>query len=156
MLILLTSVCSSGCVKHAEPNPEYKDRLYLEFVNESKNAQKNIEDTKKIVEAEMASSEKAPAQIGMKKAFIARADHAQNVLESYRQQEKYWKIRAEDRLGYVRRENLKAFNAGKEFNDQKEFEQYQLEKRLRQARRKAVKKPESEPEKPAKTAEKAE
>ncbi|HVK60828.1 MAG TPA: hypothetical protein VM432_04725 [Bdellovibrionales bacterium] len=52
-----------------------------------------------------------------------------------RQEAEYYKVRAEQRLIFARREYLKAFNEGREWPDPAEYEEYQKMKKLREGSR---------------------
>lgn len=120
-----------GCEKK-DPNPELKDMIYQDMISQRAEAEKIIKDTEaKIIEILKSTANAAP-QTGMKQK-ADRQIHELNKLKSrLAQQSMYWKIRIYERMKFVRLKSNKEKTAYK--SDEKEWEKYQSEKKLRLAK----------------------
>ncbi|MFN7906369.1 MAG: hypothetical protein ACK5P5_14405 [Pseudobdellovibrionaceae bacterium] len=129
----LILVLCAGCNKK-EPNPELKDRIYLDMKSELSNAEAQvIEYEKKVAEMakEMAA---AKPQTGEFKKYQKYFFRDQNSLSKYKQQITYWKIRIAQRKTAVQSEYSKAFESNQEWPNQKEYQEYFYRKKLRLAK----------------------
>ena len=123
----------AGC-NRPEATPELRDPIYQDIQAELNATQSKIADTESQLEGYRAQLDKVVPQNGQYKYFEKHVFETQKFVEKFKQQKKFWTVRLESRRNVVRRSYLKGFKSGKPWDPTKEFEAYQAEKRLRQAR----------------------
>ena len=133
LLILFLPLLLLSCNK-PDPQPELLDPIYLEFKTQHDMAKRAIIDIQAALDGKKIDLEKVKPQTGQIKYAQKRFWEAQKTLDLLTQQEKYWSVRIHERESFAKDEYLKAFKAGKPWPDPKEFQEYESEKRLREAR----------------------
>lgn len=133
ILLLFVALTFVGC-NSPDPHPELKDSIYQDMAQQKDQTSKDLEAAIKKLEGHKAELKKVVPQTGQIKFIEKRIWETQTLIDSFKQQQKYWVIRLDQRRDYVRRKSLEAFNEGKPWSDPKEFEAYQTEKRLRLAK----------------------
>lgn len=129
LLLLFLTILSVACNK-PDPNPELRDGIYLDFKAQLAEAQKNLAGAQKTLEEHKVTLEKVKPQTGQIKYAQKRYWDAQRQIDKYQQQEKYWRIRIQERERFAKKDYLKAFRQGKTWPDPKEYEEYMVQKRL--------------------------
>ncbi len=122
-----------GCSKH-NPNPELLDPIYLDLKGRVGDLEKDVssfqaavsEEEENLVRVEPRTKDQALAKKRLREAKIKLARAEQNF--------KYYKIRLERRKFEARVAYEKAFSEDKAWPNPKEFEAYQANKQLRQAK----------------------
>lgn len=133
LLLLFLPPLLLACNK-PEANPEARDPLYQELQSQKSLVTKLIADTQKKLEEKKTELNSVKPQTGQIKYAQKRLWETQRALDTLIQQEKYWTLRISEREKVARTDYLKAFREGKPWPDPKEFEEYSVEKRLREAK----------------------
>ncbi len=133
LLILLLPFLLFSCNK-PDPQPELLDPIYMEFKTQHDMAKRAIIDIQAVIDEKKVDLDRVKPQTGQIKYAQKRYWEAQKTLDLLVQQEKYWGVRIQERLSFAQVEYLKAFKARKPWPDPKEFQEYESEKRLREAR----------------------
>lgn len=131
---VLLSICMLGC-KSPNPNPETLDPIYADLLKESEAASKETESLKGEIEKLEQEIPAFEARDPGKKRAERELYQKEHLAELSSQRALFYKIQADMRLKYARREYLKAFNADKPWPNPKEYEEYLENKKLRSASR---------------------
>lgn len=131
--ILFVCLFLAACSK-PDPQPELKDRIYLDMKSELDISEKALAEVQKTLAEHQAALGKVVPQTGQIRYAQKRVWEAEAATSKIEQQKKYWIIRMDDRKMYVRKKSLESFHKGQEWDDPKEWEAYDTEKRLRRAK----------------------
>ncbi len=134
LFILLTSLLIMGC-KSREKEPELRDPIYLDLLQEYSKHSSKIQTLEKQVIETQKDVEMMPARSVDKKIKSKQLMALKDSIRMLKESELYFKIRAEQRKAYARRDYNIAFDKGEEWPDPKEFEAYKLNKSLNAASR---------------------
>lgn len=118
-----------GCKKD-DPNPELKDKIYLDLVNQEAIELKKIEDSVAKIQEILKSLEKSKPQTGDIKRNTIKLHDFENVKIKQQQQLKMWRILKFERLKYVRKSRLALDEDTWNKTSEHEFEKYYAEKKL--------------------------
>jgi hypothetical protein len=134
-LVIVFGLLSLTACRQLDEHPELKDPIYADlrtkpdaFREKAKGQREKIADLKK----DLAKMEPRDPN---RKRTIKEIYDLERGLVFIDQEAEYYDVRAQQRLDYVRKAYLEAFNAGKDWPDPAEFEEYQKRKRLREAPR---------------------
>lgn len=130
IILLLIFFFSLGCTKR-DPQPHLKDPIYRDLSSEHSRHQKMVEEQLKEVsklEAELASTEVRTID---KRIKLRDLQTAKERLGRLKEGAEYYRIRADLRKVYAKRDYNRAFDEGAVWPDPKELEAYQTNKRLR-------------------------
>lgn len=120
-----------GC-EQRDPKPELKDKIYQDMLAQQGEADRIMKEMEaKIVEVKKAG-DGARIHTGMKEKAERQAIEFGKTRDKMAQQISYWKIRSFERLKYVR--SLAGKKNEPYLPDPMEWDKYQSEKRLRQAK----------------------
>jgi hypothetical protein len=128
------SLGAIGCNKPL-PNPELKDPIYLDLVGSIEEKTAIAEDKRNLLKSSYIELEKAkskPSEYIEKKNQYFKALEDVAVAE---QNLRFYQIRAESRLIWIRNEYLESFKAGKEYSFGQSFDHYQKNKELQNSNR---------------------
>ncbi len=131
--LLILSIISS--CKGADPNPELKDKIYQDLRSELDIAKRNTQG--EVAQLEKVSQElkEVVPQSGILKHAAGRVFASQNQLDVYRQQEKYFEVKLEQRRIYVQKRYLESLlPAGRPWPDPAEEQEYEIRLKLRRAK----------------------
>lgn len=133
LLVFFFLFFSVGCDK-PEPEPEKKDPIYQDLLSELSLAEKNIAEMEKQLAEHRTTLEKVVPQTGQIRFAQKRLFETEKTLELFKQQKKYWTLRAESRRDYIRKASYEAFIKKSKLDTSAEYQEYLAEKRLRRAR----------------------
>lgn len=131
--VLLLSI-AVACNK-PEPNPENQDKIYLDLQTELAETQKKATETESSLSDYKVKLKDVVPQTGQIHYIRKRVFESEKQLDKLNQQIKYWTLRLDSRKEFVRRKSLEAFYKGEKWSDEKEFEEYETQKRMFHARR---------------------
>jgi hypothetical protein len=133
-LLYVFAAFSSGC-KHEDPTPETSDSIFKDLLSELEIAKKNtLEES-----AQQASAIKdlnaAVPQTGQRGGAQRKVFLSQSQWDVYRQQEKYFEVKLEERRIYVRKRYLESLLPnGRPWPAPEEDAEYALKLKLRRAK----------------------
>jgi hypothetical protein len=134
LVIVCGLLILAGC-KQADPNPELHDPIFIDLKAKPEAfKQKAEEQKKKIEELKKKVAGMTPRDPDQKRSKIQIYD-MERALVNIEQTATYYDIRVQQRLEFDRKAYAEAFNAGKEWPDPAEFEEYQSVKKLRESPR---------------------
>ncbi|MBN8535624.1 MAG: hypothetical protein J0M15_01105 [Deltaproteobacteria bacterium] len=128
-MILFFLMFLLGCKKD-DPNPELKDKIYLDLVNQEAIELKKIEDSVAKIQEILKSLEKSKPQTGDIKRNTIKLHDFENIKIKQQQQLKMWRILKFERLKYVRKSRLALDEDSWNKTSEHEFEKYYAEKKL--------------------------
>ena len=121
--------------RQPDANPELRDPIYADMFNKpDAYATKAKEQKEKIADLKKDLSKMEPRDPARKRTQKEIYD-LERGLVAIEQEAKYYEIRLEQRRKYARKAYMEAFNAGKDWPEPAEFEEYQKRKRLRETPR---------------------
>jgi len=129
-ILFLLAAC-----KRMDPNPELIDPVYQDFVRLQKVYEKVAEEAIKsaaVAQTDYEKSEPRTLDIKIQEKNLNKA--SLNHREA-QQRAEYYRVRAELRKAYARRDYKIAFQEGRAWPDPKEFEAYKVNKGLQEADR---------------------
>lgn len=129
ILIVFFMIISLGCKKD-DPNPELKDKIYLDLVNQEALELKKIEDSAAKIQEILKSLEKSKPQTGDIKRNNIKLHDFEKIKMKQQQQLKMWRILKFERLQYVRKKRLALGEDSWNKTSELEFEKYHAEKKL--------------------------
>lgn len=134
--ILLVSLLglAAGCTR-MDPNPEIMDPIYQSFVKEQRNYEKLVEEGEKALATAKAELELGEVRTLDKKIQQSTYNKAVRALQQAKEMATYYKVRADLRKAYGRKEYKIAFQKGEKWPNPSEVYTYQLNKELRDAPR---------------------
>jgi hypothetical protein len=124
----------TGCDK-PNPEPEKLDPIYSELEKEAANVENEMKKAEKDLEGFEKDAKAVVPQTGQRKYAEKRVFEAKDKLEKLSQQKKYWEIKLESRKNWDRSHYLSAYNKKETWPDPKEFEEYQIQRKLELAPR---------------------
>lgn len=134
ILLLVFSVYTAGC-KHEDPTPELSDKIFKDLQSELDIAKKNTEveiDQQAKVSQELHG---AVPQTGQRGIMQRRVFDSAGQLDVYRQHEKYFEVKLEERRIYVRKRYLESLLPnGRAWPAPDEDAEYALKLKLRRAK----------------------
>ncbi|MCB0394287.1 MAG: hypothetical protein KDD25_06995 [Bdellovibrionales bacterium] len=126
---------ATGC-RSFDPNPELQDPIYKDLTTIMSDKKRIVEDRERHLELSMEEMRKArhkPAEYSEKRNTYLKAI---DDLARARQEQKFFEIRAESRMIWIRKEYYKAFKAGEDYVfGGKNYEYYLQNKELQDAPR---------------------
>lgn len=150
LLILTVLFFCAGCNKPLT-TPEELDPIYKELSAEAANFEKTVEEQEKKVEEYKVNFKDIVPQTGQTRKVYAEFFRLQSELDSMKQKSEYLKLAAKSRKYTARNSYIKAFEAGQTWPDPKEYENYNMNKRISSVNRDWRKRyPASSNEKPKK------
>ena len=135
LLILTTLFVQLGC-KSPEENPHLLDPIYTDFIKEQANYENRIKAELKSLEVskkELAETEPRSLDRKIKQSEVNKT---QNILRKLEQRKEYYRIKAELRRAYGKKEYLKAFEKGEAWPKPEDVRAYRVNKQIRQTPRK--------------------
>jgi len=129
VLMLLLLIIIVGCNK-PNPNPELADEIYSDLKASAGNAAKDVEAEEKKLEGFKKDLDNAVPQTGEIKFAQKRYFESEQRLQKFEQVQKYFELKAQDRLEYTRKQYAKAFRAGKTWPTEEEIQSYKKYKLL--------------------------
>lgn len=134
--LLLTLICVLGLsCKQENPTPELSDKIYKDLQMELDLAKKNTELEVSQQNKMIRELEGAAPQTGQRKFAEKRVFDSANQLTIYRQQEKYFEVKLEERRIYVRKRYLESLlPSGRPWPSPEEEAEYALRLKLRRAK----------------------
>ncbi len=129
---LILFLALAACEKPLE-HPETTDPIYNDLLAEVSAAESAATKTEKELEDFKKEAEKVAPQTGQIKFAEKRVYETQAKLDKIKQMVEYWKIRAESRKHWARKKYLAAYKKKEHWPDPKEYEEYQLQRKLEQA-----------------------
>lgn len=120
-----------GC-EHKDPKPELKDKIYQDMLAQQSEANRIIADLESKIADLAKTGAEAKINTGIKEKTARQIADLKKTKDKMIQQVSYWKIRSFERLKYVRLLASKKNEAYVPSPD--EWDKYQAEKRLRQAK----------------------
>lgn len=132
-LTLILTVIVSCDKPNAEP--ERLDPVYFELEKEASAVEAEIKKAEKDLESFEKDAKLVVPQTGQRKFAEKRVFESRNKLERLEQLKKYWELKLESRKKWDREHYLKAYNKKEPWPDPKEFEEYQIQRKLEQAPR---------------------
>lgn len=133
-ILICVSMAMLAC-NHEDPNPELRDPIYQDFAKQRAAYEKAVEDGQKTLETAIKGLESTEARTLDRKISNRAVEKAKDAITLATQKAEYYKIRAELRKAYGRREYKIAFKEGKPWPDPAEFEAYKVNKALVEADR---------------------
>ena len=133
-LLILFTIYTVGC-KHEDPTPELSDKVFKDLQAELDIAKKNTEV--EITQQDKVSNElkEAIPQTGQRGTMQRRVFASAGQLDVYRQQEKYFEVKLEERRIYVRKRYLESLLPnGRAWPAPDEDAEYSLKLKLRRAK----------------------
>lgn len=134
ILLLVLCVLAISCKKE-DPTPELSDKIFKDLQSELEIAKKNTqnEESQQIKVAQELGH--VIPQTGQRKFAEKRVFDSQNQLSTYRQQEKYFEVKLEERRIYVRKRYLESLlPRGRPWPAPEEDAEYELRLKLRRAK----------------------
>lgn len=133
-IVTLAAVCIviSGC-RREDPQPELSDYIYIDLKNEVQAGERNVEEfKKKLASAEESFRISAARTIDRRTAKDEITKYT-DALNRASEQLEYYKIRLSRRYAETRYNYRVAFREGRAWPPEKEFEYYQVQKKLANA-----------------------
>ena len=124
----------SACNK-PDPAPELKDPIYSDLTASLAATTQALEAEKKALEEHQKALKEVVPQTGQIKYAQKRVNESQERITKLEQEKQYLELKVEARKSVSRKTYLAAFKKGEPWPDPKEFESYQAEKRLRNAKK---------------------
>lgn len=118
-----------GC-KKSDPEPEKKDSLYLQFLDEEKSAQSEFDSAKVALAEAKGELSKVVPQTGQNKYAEKRFWDAKTRISKAEQRMRYLSTRAKLQMWKTRVDSLTAFHKDKEWSNPGELEAYNTQKGL--------------------------
>lgn len=132
--LILLSLSLVACNK-PDPNPELKDPIYNDLHSAAAEASQLLEAEKKNLEGfEKELSDVVP-QTGQVKYAQKRVRESKEKIVRLEQEKQYLELKIEARKRESKKSYSKAFKKGETWPDPQEWNSYQTEKRLRNAKR---------------------
>ncbi|WP_347355676.1 hypothetical protein [Bdellovibrio sp.] len=132
--LILLSLSLVACNK-PDPNPELKDPIYNDLHSATAEASQLLEAEKKNLEGfEKELSDVVP-QTGQVKYAQKRVRESKEKIVRLEQEKQYLELKIEARKRESKKSYSKAFKKGETWPDPQEWNSYQTEKRLRNAKR---------------------
>lgn len=134
--LILISLCifALSC-KQEDPTPELSDKIFKDLQAELEIAKKNTEAEESQQKRVLDEFSKVIPQTGQHKFAEKRVFDSQNQLAVYRQQEKYFEVKLEERRIYVRKRYLESLlPKGRPWPAPEEDAEYALRLKLRRAK----------------------
>lgn len=128
LLCLLTLLI--GCKKR-DPQPHLRDPIYSDLSKEHNRHLKMVEEQAKEVAKLQAEFDQVQVRTIDKRIKSRDLQKAKDQLQKLEQGAEYFRIRAELRRVYAKKDYTEAYEKGEEWPDPKEFEIYMTNKRLR-------------------------
>ena len=130
LLMFLMVACSKE-----DPNPELKDPIYQDLLSEYKKHKKMLEDAEKALVKTEEELAKVDIRSIDRKIQSREYKKAVKGIVKLREQTEFYRIKSELRKVYGRKAYRIAYREKKEWPDPKEFEDYNINKKLRAAPR---------------------
>ncbi len=136
MRLLLILVCAFGLsCKQEDPTPELSDKIFKDLQSELEIAKKNTEFEVSQQSKMSVELKQAVPQTGQRKFAEKRVFESASQLTVYRQQEKYFEVKLEERRIYVRKRYLESLLPnGRLWPSPEEAAEYALRLKLRRAK----------------------
>ncbi|WP_291516591.1 hypothetical protein [Bdellovibrio sp. ArHS] len=132
--LIILSFAVSACNK-PDPNPELKDPIYSDLNTTLAAANAALEAEKKALEGFQKELVDVVPQTGQIKYAQKRVFESQQKISRLEQEKQYLELKLEARKKSSKKAYLAAFKKGDIWPNPKEFEDYQAEKKLREAKR---------------------
>lgn len=129
---LVSSFIFFVACEQKDPKPELKDKIYQDMIAQQSEAERIMKEMETKAADARKSAEDARINTGVKEKAERQAIEFEKTRDKMAQQMTYWKIRIFERLKHVR--TLASKNAGPYSSDSAEFNIYESEKKLRQAK----------------------
>ncbi|WP_374076517.1 hypothetical protein [Bdellovibrio bacteriovorus] len=118
-----------------DPNPELKDPIYSDLTASLAATTQALEGEKKTLEEHEQTLKDVVPQTGQIKYAQKRVDESKDRITRLEQEKQYLELKIEARKKSSKKSYLKAFKKGEPWPDPKEWDSYQIEKKLRNAKR---------------------
>lgn len=134
LLLALFSVLGLSC-KQEDSTPELSDKIFKDLQSELEIAKRNSEAEESQQIKMKAELKQAVPQTGQRRFAEKRVFDSANQLSVYRQQEKFFEVKMEERRIYVRKRYLEGLLPyGRAWPDSTEDAEYALRLKLRRAK----------------------
>ena len=120
---LFLSISLQSCSKK-DPNPEQKDEIYKDYLQEMDIANKSVESQEKEVEKLKTELNTTVPQTGQIKYAQKKYFEAEKLLEKFKQQRQFFQIKLEQRKQEVQNKYEESLTGGKPFPDEEEIKNY--------------------------------
>lgn len=128
------SLFVSGC-RSQNPTPEVLDPIFADLNQRSSVAKAAAEGAKADITSMRDELAALPPRDPTRRKLLQDLSKKELQFVVAEQDALYFEIRAQQRKDYARDEYLKAFNAGKDWPDPKDFEAYKLQRKLAESPR---------------------
>lgn len=132
--LFIITMCLLACNK-PEKNPELKDPIYSSLNSALTTNNQAIEAEKKTLEEHQKTLEDVVPQTGQIKYAQKRVRESKERINRLEQESQYLQLKIKARAAAARKSYLAAFNKGESWPDPREWESYQTEQRLRNAKK---------------------
>lgn len=134
LILLLIPFLIAACNK-PDPNPELRDNIYHELNNQLAEVTHALEAEEKTLAGHEASLKEVVPQTGQIKFAQKRVFESQAKVDKMKQEKAWLELRVKERLQETKKTYFKAFKAGKDWPDPKEFEEFEAQSKLQKAKR---------------------
>lgn len=124
----------SGC-KKPDPNPELHDPIYSDLQSRLGSVSSSLNAEKKTLAEHQKTLSEVKPQTGQNKYAMKRVYESQEKITRFQQEEQYLTLKIAARKKQAKRSYMAAFNKGESWPDPAEYQAYQSEQRLRNAKR---------------------
>ncbi|WP_413569136.1 hypothetical protein ACLWBD_17650 [Bdellovibrio sp. HCB117] len=132
--LIILSFALSACNK-PDPNPELKDPIYSDLSATLAATTQAIEAEKKALEGFQKELSEVVPQTGQIKYAQKRVFDSQQKIARLEQEKQYYELKIEARKKSSKKSYMAAFKKGESWPNPKEFEDYQAQKKFREAKR---------------------
>lgn len=130
VLLIYLSTALLGCKKE-DPNPHLKDPIYLDIATREQAMSTEVSAAEKALKDAQTELSQAKPQLGETKRAQKKYFEAESKLSRTKQEHAALIVRKQTRMIEAKESYRKAFRAGKEWPNPKEFEAYLTAERLR-------------------------
>jgi hypothetical protein len=134
LFLLLIPFLIAACNK-PDPNPELRDEIYHELNNQLAAATHALSEEEKNLEGFQSKLKEVTPQTGQIKFAQKRVFDSENKIDHLKQEKAWLELRISERLADTKKNYMKAFKAGKDWPDPKEYEEFVATTKLRKAKR---------------------
>ncbi|WII73025.1 hypothetical protein QJS83_03955 [Bdellovibrio sp. 22V] len=135
-LISIITICFFlvACNK-PDPNPELKDPIYGDLTSSLASISQQLEAQKKTLEEHEQALKDVVPQTGQIKYAQKRVNETKALITRLDQEKQYLELKIEARKKQSKKSYLQAFKKNEPWPDPKEWDSYQVEKKLRAAKK---------------------
>ncbi|MGZ3768458.1 MAG: hypothetical protein ACXVCP_01045 [Bdellovibrio sp.] len=130
ILSIYLSIFLISCNK-PDPNPELKDPIYLDLVAATATANQQIENEKKTLEGNRKELKEVALQTGQNLYAEKRVRESIERIQKLEQEKLYLDLKVQAQKKLAKSSYLQAFKKGEPWPNEKDWDSYQNEKKLR-------------------------